>query len=88
MYVDATMAPSCHDIEATAAYKRGRELRNVLYGPIIPAHLDEHIKRYTRASGEFELVFGREPKAGDMLRYEEVLVMHSIRKATRVTSDA
>ncbi len=83
LYVDATMAPSYHDIEATAAYKRGRELRNVLYGPIIPAYLDEHIKRYTRASGEFELAFGREPKAGDMLRYEEVLVMHSIENYAR-----
>jgi hypothetical protein len=58
-------------------------LRDVLYGPIIPACLDEHIKRYTRASGEFELAFGREPKAGDMLRYEEVLVMHSIENYAR-----
>jgi len=76
-YLDVTVAPSCHDIETTAAYKRGTELRDALYGPIIPAYLDEHIKRYTRASGKFELVFGREPKAGDMLRYEHVALMHS-----------
>src|ERR1019366_7808747 len=55
----------------------GSELRDALYGPIIPAHLDKHIKRYTRASGEFELVFGREPKAGDILRYEHLALMHS-----------
>ena len=76
-YLDVTVAPSCHDIETTAAYKRRTELRDALYGPIIPAYLDEHIKRYTRASGKFELVFGREPKAGDMLRYEHVALMHS-----------
>jgi hypothetical protein len=52
-------------------------LRDALYGPIIPAHLDEHLKRYTRASGEFELAFGREPKAGDILHYEHMAFMHS-----------
>ena len=76
-YLDATMDPTYHDVEPTAAYKRGSELRDALYGPIIPAHLDKHIKRYTRASGEFELVFGREPKAGDILRYEHLALMHS-----------
>jgi len=76
-YLDATLSPPYHDVETTAAYKRGRELRDALYGPIIPAYLDEHIKRYTRASGEFELAFGREPKAGDILRYERLALMHS-----------
>ena len=76
-YLDATMCPTYDDVEPTETYKRGKELRNTLYGPIVPAHLDEHIKRYTRASGEFELAFGREPKAGDMLRYKDVSLMHS-----------
>jgi len=76
-YLDATLSPTYDDVEPTAAYKRGKELRNTLYGPIIPAHLDEHLKRYTRASGEFELAFGREPNVGDMLRYEDLLLMHS-----------
>ena len=76
-YLDATMEPSYHDIESTAIYARGKALRDARYGPIVPVHLDEHIKRYTRASGEFELAFGREPKEGDILRYEHVALMHS-----------
>jgi hypothetical protein len=86
-YLDATMAPTYHDVEPTTAYIRGQELRDAVYGPIIPAHLDEHLKRYTRASGEFELAFGREPKAGDVLRYEHVALMHSS-ETTHVNSDA
>ena len=48
-YLDATMDPTYHEVEPTAAYKRGQELRDALYGPIIPAHDDEHLRRYTRA---------------------------------------
>ncbi len=87
-YLDATLAPTYHDVEPTPAYARGRELRDARYGPIIPAYLDEHIKRYTRASGEFELAFGREPNAGNMLRYEHVALMHTAQNTTRVSSDA
>jgi len=83
-YLDATMAPTYHDVEPTAAYVRGKELRNALYGPIIPADLDEHLKRYTRASGEFELAFGREPHSGDILRYEHVARMHSAENYSRL----
>ena len=76
-YLDARMEPSYRDVEATAIYARGQALRDRLYGPIIPWHLDAHHKRYTRASGEFELAFGREPIEGDMLRCEHVALMHS-----------
>ncbi len=76
-YLDATMQPSYHDIESTALYDRGKALRDKLYGPIIPVHIDDHIKRYTRASGEFELAFGREPRQGDMLHCSHVAMMHS-----------
>jgi hypothetical protein len=76
-YLDATIEPSYHDVEPTAAYVRGQELRDALYGPIIPAYLDEHLKRYTRASGEFELAFGREPKTGDILSLKHVARVHS-----------
>jgi len=82
-YLDATMEPTYHDVETTAAYVRGKELRDALYGPIIPAVHDEHIKRYTRESGEFELTFGREPEAGDILRYEHVACMHSSENYSR-----
>jgi hypothetical protein len=82
-YLDATLSPTYHDVEPTPAYLRGQELRNALYGPIIPAHHNDHLKRYTRASGEFELAFGREPKAGDMLCYEHVAQMHSSENYSR-----
>ena len=36
-YLDATMEPTYHDVEATAIYVRGEELRDARYGPIIPA---------------------------------------------------
>jgi hypothetical protein len=76
-YLNARMGPSYHDVEATAIYARGQALRDRLYGPIIPCHLDAHHKRRTRASGEFELAFGREPKEGDILRCQHVALMHS-----------
>jgi hypothetical protein len=82
-YLDATREPSYHEVEPTATYLRGRELRDALYGPIIPATLDEHLKRYTRASGEFELAFGREPMAGDILHYEHLKLMHSAQNYSR-----
>src|SRR5271157_1255780 len=82
-YLDAHMTPSYDEVEPTAIYRRGQELRNKLYGPIIPAALDQHIKRYTRESGEFELAFGREPKAGDMLRYQHQALMHSAENYSR-----
>jgi len=58
-------------------------LRDALYGPIIPADLDEHLKRYTRASGEFELAFGREPKVGDTLHFEHVAQLHKSENYSR-----
>ena len=77
-YLDATMDPTYHDVEPSGIYARGKELHNRIYGPIIPAHLDQRLKRYTRASGEFELAFGREPKAGDVLCYQHLEMTHSL----------
>jgi hypothetical protein len=76
-YLDATMDPTYHEVEPTAAYKRGQELRDALYGPIIPAPDDEHLKRCARASGECELAFGLEPIAGDILRRGHLELVHS-----------
>jgi hypothetical protein len=83
-YLDATVLPSYHDVEPTPAYARGSEVRDALYGPIIPVHLNEHAKRHTRASGEFELAFGREPKAGDILRYRHLQLTHNLENYSRV----
>jgi len=76
-YLDATMDPTYHDVEPKLTYIRGGDLRKKIYGPIIPAHLDQRLTRYTRASGEFELAFGREPKAGDVLSYQHLSLTHS-----------
>src|SRR5262249_38097637 len=75
-YLDATLEPTYHDVEPTEVYRRRKEVRDALYGPIVPTHLNEHLKRYTRASGEFELAFDREPGIGDVLRYKTVVLMH------------
>jgi hypothetical protein len=82
-YLDATMNPSYDELQPTGVYKRGQELRNAIYGPIVSANDDEHLKRYTRASGEFELAFGREPKADDILRYEHVEKTHRTENYSR-----
>jgi len=77
-------AASCyHEVELRAAYKRGQELRDGLYGPIIPEHDDEHLKTCTRASGELELAFGHEPTAGDILRRGDLELVHSPRNSAR-----
>ena len=82
-YIDATLEPSYDVLQPTKVYIRGEELRNILYGPITPVHEDEHIKRYTRTSGEFELALGREPKDGDILTYEHVAQVHSTENYSR-----
>src|ERR1700730_17893867 len=64
VYLDARMAPSYRELEATAAYQRGAELCRLRRGPTLLAHLDQHL--------EFESVNGREPKAGDVLSFEDV----------------
>ena len=61
----------------TEIYSRGRELHQKRCGPIIPAHLDPHLKRCTLASVEFEFVFDREPQAGDLLRSEDLAALHA-----------
>jgi hypothetical protein len=72
-----TLTPGSWDIRNTAVYARGKEVSEMLRGPIIPAHLNEHHKRFTRASRQFEICFGREPVAGDVLHFHQVaLVEH------------
>ena len=73
-WINRSMEPD--GLEHTAAYQRGRKLHDERHGPVIPAHLDPHYKRSTQASLRFELVFGREPKPGDSLRYIDVERSH------------
>jgi hypothetical protein len=69
----AALAP---DIRHTTVYARGMEVAEMLRGPIIPAHLNQRQKRITRASGEFEICFGREPVAGDVFHYQHIALVH------------
>jgi hypothetical protein len=71
-WLTAGMNPNYHDVEHTAFYKRGSELHDMLYGPVIPYHLNAKAQRANRASIAFESIHGREPVVGDILRYEEV----------------
>ena len=77
LYLDGTIFPSYDEVEPTVIYGHGRELHEERYGPIVPAHLDPHLKRSTLASIEFEFVFGREPTVGDILRFANVATLHA-----------
>lgn len=61
------MSPSYAELEQTAAYKRGKEV----HGPIIPGLPGPSIGT---AALSFQMRFGREPVAGDVLRYQDVFV--------------
>jgi hypothetical protein len=61
----------------TPFYKRGWEIRDELYGPIIPSHLDPEYPRRTTASIHFEGLHSRLPEPGDVLRYEDFANFYS-----------
>lgn len=63
-------------LSATSIGIRGKELRDKICGPIVPLHEDPAYSRRTDASGEFQHCFYREPRAGDLLRWEHVRVMY------------
>jgi hypothetical protein len=67
--------PDWSTFSATSIAARGKELRDNIYGPIVPLHEDPTYSRRTDASGEFQRCFYREPRAGDLLRWEHVRTM-------------
>jgi hypothetical protein len=75
-YLHADMTPTYWEVEQTEVYTRGEELHDARYGPIQPYVETEQDKRATRASREFENAFGREPEAGDILRYRHIELAH------------
>jgi hypothetical protein len=77
VYLNACMSPDSHDLAATAAYSRGKELYEQRHGPPVLFHLDPHLERFTQASVQFKMAFGREPRAGDVLLFEDVQLTHS-----------
>jgi hypothetical protein len=70
----ASMQPNYSDLEATAVYRRGAQLYDRLRPPIVPVHLDQRAQRATRASLEFQLIFGREPRDGDLFCFEHLQI--------------
>jgi hypothetical protein len=66
------MSPGPSELEMSTAYARGREIYEQQHGPPVLAHLDPALQRCTAASIAFERVFQREPKKGDVLRYQDV----------------
>src|SRR2546423_9460716 len=64
--------PDYSVIEKMPIIVRANKLRLRKYGPIIPLHECPGWNRWTIASSEFEFCFDREPKAGDLLRWEHV----------------
>jgi len=67
--------PDWSTFSATSIAARGKELRDNIYGPIVPLHEDPTYSRRTDASGEFQRCFYREPRAGDLLRWEHVRIL-------------
>ncbi len=72
VYIHAGVDPDYKVVEPTEVYRRGKELHDRIYGPIVPPHLDPEDKRRTMASIFFSDIKGRQPEPGDILRYEEI----------------
>jgi hypothetical protein len=43
----------------------------------VSSYFDPRVQRFTQASGQYEMAFGREPEAGDVLLFEDVQLVHS-----------
>ena len=55
----------------------GVEIAVQRYGPPDSRHPDPWMQRLTQASGQFQIAFGREPQAQDVLLFEDVQFTHS-----------
>jgi hypothetical protein len=74
VHLPASTDPCYADLEATPIYRRGRELHDLRHDETDPADFHKHVDRSTRASIEFELTFGHQPNAGDVLSFMHVQV--------------
>jgi hypothetical protein len=70
------MSPSYRELEATAAYKRGKEVHERLHGPVIPGFPPPSIGF---AAPLFKHRFMREPAPGDVLSYQDVFCCDLLR---------
>jgi hypothetical protein len=76
------MSPSYPELEATAVYKRGKEVSERLHGPVtgLPA------PSIGTAALLFKMRFGREPVANDVLRYQDVFLCDLVRYDAFITA--
>ncbi len=77
------MSPSYPELEATAAYTHGKEVREGLHGPVTPGLPAPSIGT---AALSFKVRFGREPVAGDVLRYQDVFLCDLVRYGKFITA--
>ena len=77
------MSPSYPELEATTAYKRGKEVSERLHGPVTPGLPAPSIGT---AALSFKMQFGREPVAGDVLRYQDVFLCDLVRYGKFITA--
>jgi hypothetical protein len=71
-----SLVPSSWDLQHLAVYARGKEVRDILFGPITLSGIREDVKRSTPASRQFDLCFDREPVAGDVLHFRQVALVN------------
>jgi len=69
--------PDSRCVTNTEFYKRGWEIRDELYGPIIPSHLDPEYPRRASASIQFEQVYGHIPEPGEIFYYDDLTELYS-----------
>ena len=72
--------PDSHWMQGTKAYSRGREVAEALHGPIVPIHLDPDAQRVTFASSMFKIIHGRNPRPGEILRYDDIAGVYAPEK--------
>jgi hypothetical protein len=68
-WLRASMVPGSSDLEASAAYARGRELAGQVEKPF------DFAGASSAASRKFAVLFGRLPERGDILRFSQLQVL-------------
>ena len=74
-YLHGGADPDYSWMQLTEAYKHGREVSDLINGPVIPVHLQPDYPRSTFASKLFNLIHQRSPWPGDVLKYEDLALL-------------
>jgi hypothetical protein len=68
--------PDYHDLEELEIYKLGKKVHEAIHGKIVPIDLDPVAQRGTAASFAFAMSFNREPEAGEVLHFSDLVAHH------------